>query len=172
MPGMATAPVVAMREVTVEAEPDIVWATLTEVDRWPAWNPDVEWVRADGPVAPGMTFRWKSGPGTIHSTIRELEPPRRLVLVGGTLGVAARHDWRLEAGPAGTTSVRTEESWSGPIARLLRGRLQARLERRLDERLGHLRGEAERRTAAAADAPPAAAGAASASGGAGRPPDG
>ena len=72
----ATAPVATAREVTVQASPDVVWATLTEVDRWPAWNPDVAWVRSDGPVAPGMTFRWKSGPGTIRSTIRELEPPR------------------------------------------------------------------------------------------------
>lgn len=142
----ATAPVATAREVTVLASPDVVWATLTEVDRWPAWNPDVAWVRADGPVAPGMTFRWKSGPGTIRSTIRELEPLRRLVLVGGTFGVAARHDWRLEPGPAGTTTVRTEETWSGPLARLLRRRLQARLDRRLDERLAHLRAEAERRS--------------------------
>jgi uncharacterized protein YndB with AHSA1/START domain len=143
----AAAPVAAVREVTVAASPEVVWATLTEVDRWPAWNPDVAWVRPDGPVAAGMTFRWKSGPGSIHSTIRELEPPRRLVLVGGTLGVAARHDWRLEPGPAGGTIVRTEETWGGPLARLLRRRLQARLERRLDERLAHLRAEAERRAA-------------------------
>ncbi len=74
----AAAPVATAREVTVQASPDVVWATLTEVDRWPAWNPDVAWVRSDGPVAPGMTFRWKSGPGTIRSTIRELEPLRRL----------------------------------------------------------------------------------------------
>jgi uncharacterized protein YndB with AHSA1/START domain len=144
----AAAPVAATREVTVQAGPDVIWATLTEVDRWPSWNPDVEWVRPDGPVAPGMTFRWRSGPGTIRSTIRELEPPHRLVLVGGTLGVAESHDWRLEAGLSGTTTVRPEESWSGPVARLLRGRLQARLERRLDERLAHLRAEAERRAGA------------------------
>jgi hypothetical protein len=151
----AAASVAATREVTVRATRDVVWVTLTEVDRWPAWSPDVEWVRPDGPVAPGMTFRRRSGPGTIHSTIRELEPPHRLVLVGGTLGVAARHDRRLEAGPSDTTSVRTEESWSGPVARLLRGRLQVRLGRRLDERLAHLRAEAERRAGVEPGAAPA-----------------
>jgi hypothetical protein len=151
----AAAPVVARREITVAARPSVAWTTLTGFERWPAWNPDVAWVRPDGPVAIGMTFRWKSGPGTIRTTIRELDPPRHLLLVGGTLGVAARHDWRLEPGPDGTTVVRTEETWSGPVARLLRARLQARLERRIDERLAHLRAEVERVAAAdAAGSPP------------------
>ena len=107
-------------------------------------NPDVAWVRPDGPVAPGMTFRWKSGPGTISSTIRELDPERHLLLVGGTMGIAARHDWRLEPGPDGATTVCTEEAWSGALARLLHSRLQARLDHRIDERLAHLRAEVER----------------------------
>jgi uncharacterized protein YndB with AHSA1/START domain len=148
MAGTQAAPVATAREITVRASPDLVWDVLTGFDGWPTWNPDVAWVRADGPIAAGMTFRWKSGPGTIRSTIVELDPPRRLVLVGGTLGVAARHDWRLEPAAPASTLVRTEESWSGPLARLLRRRLQARLDRRLDERLAHLRAEAERRAAA------------------------
>lgn len=149
----AAAPVATVREMTVTATLEAVWATLTGFEAWPAWNRDVAWVRPDGPVAVGMTFRWKSGPGTIRSTIRVLEPPRRLVLEGGTMGVAARHDWQLSPGPGGTTVVRTEEQWSGLIARLLRGRLQARLDRRLDERLAHLRAEVERRAAAGLEAP-------------------
>jgi hypothetical protein len=148
MAGTRAAPVATAREITVRASRDLVWEVLTGFDGWPTWNPDVEWVRPDGPVAVGMTFRWKSGPGSIRSTVAELEPPRRLVLVGGTLGVAASHDWRLEPAAPGSTLVRTEESWSGPLARLLRGRLQARLERRIAERLAHLRAEAERRAAA------------------------
>jgi hypothetical protein len=40
--------------------------------------------------------------------------------------------------------VRTEEAWSGALARLLRGPLQARLDHRIDERLAHLRAEVER----------------------------
>ena len=144
----AAAPVATTREIAVEASPDIVWATLIAFDRWPAWNPDVRWVRVDGPIGLGTTFRWKSGPGTIRSTVRELDPPRHLLLVGGTLGIVASHNWRLEPGTAGTTTVRTEETWSGPLARILRRRLQARLERRLEERLAHLRAEAERRSVA------------------------
>ena len=139
-----TSPVATRREITVAASPEVVWATLTGFERWPAWNPDVAWVRPDGPVAPGMTFRWKSGPGTIHSTIRELDPERHLLLVGGTMGIAARHDWRLEPGPDGSTTVCTEEAWSGALARLLHGPLQARLDHRIDERLAHLRAEVER----------------------------
>lgn len=139
------APVSVGREAFVAADPEVVWRLLVEVDRWPDWNPDVGWVRASGPLAEGATFRWKSGPGTITSTVLRLEPARVLSLAGGTLGVRATHVWRLEPrGPAGTV-VRTEEAWSGPVARLLRVPLQRRLDRRIDERLAHLRSAAEGR---------------------------
>jgi hypothetical protein len=143
----ATAPVSTMRQVEVRAGPEVVWDVLAGFERWPEWNDDVEWVRLDGPVAPGGTFRWKSGPGSIRATVVLLEPPRHLGLAGTTFGIRADHDWRIELLPAGGSLVRTEESWSGLLARVLRGPLQARLDRRIDGRLRHLAAEAERRAA-------------------------
>jgi hypothetical protein len=45
--------------------------------------------------------------------------------------------------------VETDESFSGMLARLLRGSLQKQLDRALEEGLEHLKREAERRAAAA-----------------------
>jgi hypothetical protein len=50
----------------------------------------------------------------------------------------------------GGTSVQTEETFSGLLARLFRGQLQKTLDKSLEEGLEHLKGEAERRAGAAA----------------------
>lgn len=143
------APVRATREIEVHASPEAAWRTLVDFVRWPEWNDDVAWVRLDGPVGVGSTFRWKSGPGAIRATVIRLEAPRHLEVTGTTLGIHAVHDWRIVPDRTGNTIVRTEESWSGLPAQLLKGRLQARLDRRLEERLRHLREEAERRATSA-----------------------
>jgi hypothetical protein len=99
---------------------------LTAIDRWPSWNPDVKSMSMEGPLAEGSVFRWKAGPGTITSTIQRVEPPRLIAWTGKTLGISAIHFYWLEP-RAGRTLVRTEESYSGLVARLLRGSLQKTL---------------------------------------------
>ena len=101
----------------------------------------------DGSLAPGSEFRWKAGPGTIVSTLQEVEPPRRVTWLGRTLSIKAIHGWRLEPRDGGT-HVETEETYSGLLARLLRGQLQKTLDEALEEGLQHLKLEAERRTGA------------------------
>lgn len=136
------------REIDVAAPPDVVWGVLTDFDRWQEWNPEVKSMSFDGPLAPGAMFRWKAGPGTIVSTVEEIDRPRYIRWRGRTLSIAAVHEWRFE-GRDGGTRVETDESFSGTLVRLLRGSLQKQLDRSLEEGLGHLKREAERRAAAA-----------------------
>ena len=139
----ASAPVRVSGSTEIAADPGTVWAILSAIERWPAWNPDVTDARLEGPFAEGSTFSWKAGPGTITSTLVHVEEPRRLEWTGRTLGIAAVHAWSLEE-QAGGTVVTTEESWSGPVARLLRRRLQGVLDRSAARGLGFLKAEAER----------------------------
>ena len=139
----ASAPVRVSETIEIAAGPRAVWAILSTIERWPAWNPDVTDARLEGPFAEGSTFSWKAGPGTIRSTIVHVEEPRRLEWTGRTLGISAVHAWSLRE-QAGGTVVTTEESWSGPVARLLRRRLQGTLERSTARGLGFLKAEAER----------------------------
>jgi len=141
------APVRSRREIDVAAPPDVVWEVLTDFDRWQEWNPDVKSMSFDGPLAPGAMFRWKAGPGTIVSTVEEIDRPRYIRWRGRTLSIAALHEWRFE-GRDGGTHVETDESFSGLLARLLRGSLQKQLDRALEDGLEHLRREAERRAGA------------------------
>jgi hypothetical protein len=138
------APVVAESSIEVAAAPEVVWDTIADFERWPAWNTDVRSMSLDGPVAEGTTFRWKAGPGTITSTLRSVERPREIGWTGKTLGIHAVHVWRFEP-RGGRTFVRTAESFAGWVPRLLRGRVREQLQKSLDAGLPRLRAEAERR---------------------------
>lgn len=139
-------PVSSKREVEIAAPPEVVWEVLTGFERWPDWNPDVKSMSFAGPVEPGSEFRWKAGPGTIVSTLEEVDPPRYIRWRGLTLSIKAVHEWRFEAS-AGGTRVETEESFSGFLARLFRGSLQKTLDRSTESGIEHLKRESERRAA-------------------------
>ena len=145
---MPEAPVSSTREIQVSAPPEVVWEVLTDFGRWPEWNPEVKSMSFEGPLAPGSMFRWKAGPGTIVSTLEELDPPRYVRWRGRTMSIAAMHEWRLEPRDGGT-HVETEESFSGLIARLLRRSLQKQLDGALEQGLEQLKRESERRAAGA-----------------------
>jgi hypothetical protein len=139
------APVVGAGRAEIAAAREVVWEVLTGIERWPSWNPDVKSVAMHGALSEGSVFRWKSGPGTITSTLEHVEAPRRVAWSGKAFGLNAIHVYALEA-LDGTTLVRTEESYDGLVARLFRGRLQKTLDYALESGLQHLKAEAERRT--------------------------
>jgi uncharacterized protein YndB with AHSA1/START domain len=142
----ANAPVVSRAEGEIDAPIADVWRILTEIERWPTWNPDVKSVSIDGRVAEGARFRWKAGPSTISSTVTRVEPPQLIAWTGKTLGIRAIHVWHLEERD-GRTHVRTEESYDGLVARLLRRSLQKTLDAALTDGVRYLETEAERITA-------------------------
>jgi hypothetical protein len=143
------APVFATGEVDVAADPETVWQILADIQRWPSWNADITAATLHGPVRPGTSFSWKSGPGTIRSTLQVVERPTELSWTGKTMGIPAIHVYRLrpDAERPGRTVVRTEESWDGLLARLLRQRLTRTLRTAVDAGLARLKAEAERRAA-------------------------
>jgi hypothetical protein len=139
------APVRSRAEIDIEVPPQVAWEVLTRFESWPTWNPDVKSMSFPGPLAPGTEFRWKAGPGTIVSTLEQVEAPRYIAWRGRTLTIDAYHEWWLEPRNGGT-HVRTEESFSGLLARLLRRSLQKTLDKSFEDGLERLKGEAERRS--------------------------
>jgi carbon monoxide dehydrogenase subunit G len=138
------APVAGSSEIEIAAAPEVAWEVLTAIDRWPTWNPAVKSVSWEGPIGVGSRFRWKAGPGTITSTIKDLEPPRRIAWTGTSFGINAIHVHTFEPRDGGTL-VSTEESYNGFVARLFRRRLQKILDSALRDELQNLKAEAERR---------------------------
>lgn len=138
------APAIARAEAQIDASPETVWQVLSDLEQWPSWNREIRGVVVRGPVAPGTTFAWKAGPGTIRSTLGEVDPPRKIAWRGVTFGIKAIDVFRLEPLDGGT-HVTEEESWDGLLARLLRRRMQRTLQTAIEKGLLALKIEAERR---------------------------
>lgn len=142
------APATAEGERQIAADPQTVFAVISAIDQWPSWNPDVKSVELQGPVQAGTVFRWKSGPSSLTSTLQVVDPPREIAWTGTTMGIKAVHVFRFQANDVGTLA-RSEESWEGLIAGLLKGYSRKTLDKGIRSILSHLKTEAERRAAAA-----------------------
>ncbi len=138
------APVHTTQEIEIAANPEVVWDVLTDIAHWPAWNKDITWVNMNGALTEGTTFNWKAGPGTIQSTLQNVNPTQEIVWTGTTLGINAVDAFHLER-HADHTIVREEESWEGLIVHLFRGSMQGSLEKSIHAGLQYLKAEAERR---------------------------
>ena len=101
-----------------------------------------------GPVQPGTVFRWKAGPSTLTSTLQLVDPPSEIAWTGTTMGIRAVHVFRFQASDGGTLA-RSEESWEGLLASLLKGYSRRTLDKGIRSVLAHLKTEAERRAATA-----------------------
>ena len=140
-----SAPIIASGSVDVSASPLEVWEVLSDVGRWPIWNPDVHEAHLEGPLQAGTRFSWRAGPGTITSVLRSVETGRELGWTGTTMGVHAVHVWRIEPAPWGSRVV-TEESWRGWPARFMRKRMERTLNEAVVTGLHNLKTELELRS--------------------------
>lgn len=138
-----SAPVKAAHEIELKAKPEVIWNILVAARRWPDWNPDIRATFIEGDLAVGTEFSWKAGPGTIRSTIMEMDGPYRLLWTGSTYGIKAFHLWELER-RGERTIVRSEESWEGLLPSILRGIMKGMLSKSTKQGLIYLKAEAER----------------------------
>jgi uncharacterized protein YndB with AHSA1/START domain len=138
------APATAEGELQIDADPQTVFSVISAIDQWPSWNPDVRSVTLQGPVQPGAVFRWKSGPSSLTSTLQVVDPPHEIAWTGTTMGIKAVHVFHFQANDRGTLA-RSEESWEGLLASLLRRYSRKTLDKGIRSVLAHLKTEAERR---------------------------
>jgi uncharacterized protein YndB with AHSA1/START domain len=143
-----SAPATAAGEAQIDADPQTVFSVISGIDEWPSWNGDVKSAKLEGPVQPGTVFRWKSGPSSLVSTLQVVNPPNEISWTGKTMSIKAIHVFRFEPKDGGTLA-RSEESWEGFVASLLKGYSRKTLDKGIKDVLSHLKTEAERRVAAA-----------------------
>ena len=136
------APVILAGEIEIAAPLERVWDVLTTIDSWPNWNPEVTAAALEGDLAAGSVFRWKAG-ARLTSRLAHVEPPRMIAWTGTSMGLNAVHIYTLERRD-GTTSVKTEESVAGLLARLFTRPLRAKMNTSIRKGLQSLKIEAER----------------------------
>ncbi|MBN1397612.1 MAG: SRPBCC family protein [Bacteroidetes bacterium] len=137
------APASTRHQIVIGAPIEKVWNLLSDIDRWPSWNPTISFSKLEGPLAPGTSFRWKSKSAPIVSILQEVIPQKRISWTGKSMGTKAIHIWELEA-QGNNTIVKTEESFNGLIVKLLKGMMQKTLDQSLQEWLLCLKQNAER----------------------------
>jgi uncharacterized protein YndB with AHSA1/START domain len=118
-----SAPAVATHEILIKAPAQRIWSLLTEIDRWPGWNPAVKSAKLNGAFEVGTTFNWKSRGISIVSTLQEIQPTTKLVWTGKAIGTRAIHVWSLKSTSAGVL-VCTSESFDGWLVSLMRKAMQ------------------------------------------------
>jgi len=136
------APVYAEASVRISASRETVWSLMSDVSGWPSWNPGIASASIDGELTRGARVVWKSGPGTIKSTIADVEPGVRLSWTGSLMGIKAIHVWTVDT-KDGETTVTTQESWEGLVVRLTKKSSQRALDDALANGLRYLKAAAE-----------------------------
>ena len=119
---------VAAGEADTEISGGDLWATWTDLPRWPAWSPLHRSVTktSTGGLAAGATFDqqislgFPIGTTTQHVTIDLLEPARRASWSGDSNGVRSCHLWSFSPLPDGGTHVSNVEAFAGITVAMLR----------------------------------------------------
>ncbi|UQX02380.1 SRPBCC domain-containing protein [Streptomyces sp. RerS4] len=112
-------------EITIDATPEEVWATLVDLPRHCTWNPFIR--EAAGEVAVGerltLTMYPRSGkPATFRPTVVVAKPATELRWIGHFLvrGLFdGEHYFRLAEGPGRTTRLEHGERFRGLLVPLL-----------------------------------------------------
>jgi hypothetical protein len=106
----------------IEAEPEVIWAILTDAPGYPTWVSGVD--RVVGRIAPGekITVRAQVAPGRAFPVeVIEFSPGRRMVWAGGMpLGLfKGIRTFTLAPQATSTTTFTMREEYSGPLAPLI-----------------------------------------------------
>lgn len=144
VPADANAPAYVEHQIFVQASCEAIWNLLTDIERWPDWNPGVSKARwTSTGLALDSEFRWSSAGLGIRSTLTRVDAPHHLEWHGIAIGTRAIHAWSLEP-EANGTRVFTSESFDGWLVRLMPGAMQKTLDRALPAWLDALKMSSER----------------------------
>lgn len=135
-------PLIAHQEILIQAPPEVVWKTHTDINAWSQWQPGITTSNLADPLAVGSIFQFQSGGLTITATIQVVEPNQQIGWTGRALGTQARHVWLLTPHQNGTL-LTTDESMEGWLVSLLKFIMPRFLERSLDTWLQSLKSKAE-----------------------------
>ncbi len=108
----------------IHASPEKIWAILTDIDKWPEWDPSCE--RIEGTLALGQKVKAfsKLSPGRGFAVkVSEFTPPLKMTWTGGIpLGLfRGERTFMLSELKSGVTEFSMREVFSGPMLALIGG---------------------------------------------------
>jgi uncharacterized protein YndB with AHSA1/START domain len=139
------APLVARKEIFIQASPEVVWKIQTDLNAWKEWQPDISKSQLAGTLTTGSVFKWTSGGFAVTSILQEVLPQQRIAWTGKALGSLARHIWMFKLQNGGTL-VTTEESMEGWLISIMKPLMPDFLDKSLDVWVKNLKNKAEGKT--------------------------
>lgn len=118
-----SAPVVAEAHVMIPAAPTDVFAVVADIGAWSQVYPEIRDVEIVGPVAPGTSFSFKTGPGRIEATVVAIDEPNLMHVEGRGMGATSHYVFTL-APTLGGTKLTAAQSMSGLAVRAAKKMLQ------------------------------------------------
>jgi hypothetical protein len=112
---------VASTRARYASAPDVVWSTISDVERWPEWNPEVHSVERmperNGHPTVNIVGSW----GAAATELTVIEPPARLRTEMDAGDFSGSWSYDLEATPDGGTllTVTEEGRVASPLLRAL-----------------------------------------------------
>jgi len=98
-------PVMVGTDIIAQVPQAQVWALLTDVDNWGAWNSKVTKVShgAGLNVGADLSYGWEEK--SVTATLEEIKEPERMVWKGARSGDNVRMRWTLTGRPDNTTLI-------------------------------------------------------------------
>ncbi len=125
------APLVAHKEILINASPEAVWKIQSDINGWKDWQTDISKSQLNGALMAGSVFKWTSGGFAVTSTLQEVVPQQRISWSGKAFGSFAKHVWMFKPQNGGTLVV-TEESMEGWLIALLKPFMPGFLDKSLE----------------------------------------
>ncbi len=107
----------AAARITSTASPQAFFDRWADMQTWPEWNLDTEWVRLDGPFAEGATGALKPKGGfAVRFAVERLVPGEVFLDVSYLPGARLVFDHRVRVLDDGRTEVSVEARLTGLLA--------------------------------------------------------
>jgi uncharacterized membrane protein len=81
------APIVAYQSISIDAPASVIWNLITQIGRWPEWQPSIKATKFNGPIAAGQPFEWNNDGTKISSKIEAVRPLDMIVWTGSAMGL-------------------------------------------------------------------------------------
>ncbi|MFC7115470.1 SRPBCC family protein [Natronoarchaeum sp. GCM10025703] len=111
--------------IEIDANPEAVWAELTDFESYDEWNPFIR--HAEGEAAVGRRLSIRVDPpggrgATFSPKVTVVDEPRRLAWLG-RFGLPhlfdGRHEFRIDTNDDGSVTFRQQESFGGVLVPVL-----------------------------------------------------
>ena len=128
----------------IAASPDRVWKAVVDFQARPRWSPRVKeaLILDEGPLQVGSRIKLTVDRDRFTSTVVELHPPERLVLLVKGPGFRVTHSYQLRPSE-NKTEVTMSGEYGGLIGAMVVRFMQRSLRRDLTDELAAIKGAAE-----------------------------